>query len=137
MNIDLQKMGVGERKGEIIVSCNTYNNDYAVVTVKDSDHGIDSEILPKLFTKFASKSKNGTGPGLFICKNIIESFGGRIWIKNDKDDVIKNQQDFSKHNSQANTNNNNNKETTIAFSIPLIDSYSINENNELKKRTIW
>jgi two-component system, OmpR family, sensor histidine kinase VicK len=43
---------------------------------------VDSEILPKLFAKFASKSFQGTGLGLFISKSIIEAHGGRIWAEN-------------------------------------------------------
>src|SRR5919109_1292110 len=49
-----------------------------VVNIKDTGVGIDSEILPRLFTKFASKSFEGTGLGLFISKSIIEAHGGRI-----------------------------------------------------------
>jgi signal transduction histidine kinase len=52
------------------------------VSVKDTGKGIDPEILPRLFTKFATKSETGTGLGLFICKSIIEVHGGRIWAEN-------------------------------------------------------
>jgi signal transduction histidine kinase len=38
-----------------------------------------------LFSKFASKSYQGTGLGLFICKSIIEAHGGRIWAENNSD----------------------------------------------------
>jgi signal transduction histidine kinase len=51
-----------------------------IVTVKDTGSGVDPEILPRLFTKFATKSQSGTGLGLFISKNIIESHGGKIWL---------------------------------------------------------
>jgi signal transduction histidine kinase len=55
-----------------------------MVYVKDSGQGIAPEILPKLFTKFTSKSDKGTGLGLFISKNIIEAHGGKIWAENNK-----------------------------------------------------
>jgi len=57
-----------------------------VVNISDTDAGIDSEILPKLFTKFATKSTTGTGLGLFISKSIIEAHGGKIWGKNNYPD---------------------------------------------------
>jgi signal transduction histidine kinase len=53
-----------------------------IVSVKDMGPGIDPEISPKLFTKFASKSDMGTGLGLFISKGIVEAHGGRIWAVN-------------------------------------------------------
>ncbi len=60
------------------------NNDAkcqeVIVTVKDTGSGVHPEILPRLFTKFATKSQSGTGLGLFISKNIIESHGGKIWL---------------------------------------------------------
>jgi signal transduction histidine kinase len=58
----------------------------AIVSVKDNGKGIDSEIFPRLFTKFATRSFRGTGLGLYIAKNIIESHGGRIWGQNNKDE---------------------------------------------------
>jgi len=41
--------------------------------------------MPRLFTKFASKSEHGTGLGLFIAKSIIDAHGGRIWGENNPD----------------------------------------------------
>ena len=57
----------------------------ASITVRDTGSGIDPEILPRLFTKFASKSEHGTGLGLFISKKIIEAHGGRIYGENNPD----------------------------------------------------
>jgi signal transduction histidine kinase len=68
-----------------------------VVRVKDTGMGIDNEIFPKLFTKFASKSFQGTGLGLYISKRIVESHGGKIWAENNKDE----------------------KGATFSFSLPL------------------
>ncbi len=66
-------------------SSNNNNNKAIIVSVKDSGQGIDSSILPRLFTKFASKSYKGTGLGLFISKGIIEAHGGKIWGENNPD----------------------------------------------------
>jgi signal transduction histidine kinase len=58
-------------------------DSFVIVSVKDTGTGIDPEILPKLFTKFATKSQtSGTGLGLFISKSIIEAHGGKIWGEN-------------------------------------------------------
>jgi signal transduction histidine kinase len=54
--------------------------------VKDTGSGIDPEILPRLFSKFASKSYQGTGLGLFISKSIVEAHGGKIWVENNKNE---------------------------------------------------
>jgi two-component system sensor histidine kinase VicK len=56
-----------------------------MLSVKDTGSGIDSDIIPRLFTKFATKSDTGTGLGLYISKNIVESHGGRIWAENNSD----------------------------------------------------
>ncbi|MDP9197221.1 MAG: sensor histidine kinase [Thermoproteota archaeon] len=53
-----------------------------MLLVRDSGRGVDPEIHSRLFSKFASKSEQGTGLGLFISKSIVESHGGRIWAYN-------------------------------------------------------
>ena len=64
----------------------TATKNEAIVSIKDTGKGIDREILPRLFTKFASKSENGTGLGLFLSKAIIEAHGGRIWAENNNEE---------------------------------------------------
>jgi two-component system, OmpR family, sensor histidine kinase VicK len=71
---------------------NAYINDngketktYVIVCIKDSGTGIDPEIMPRLFTKFATKSESGLGLGLYISKSIIKAHGGKIWAENNKD----------------------------------------------------
>ncbi len=58
----------------------------AVVSIQDAGIGIDSEIFPRLFSKFASKSFEGTGLGLFISRSIVEAHGGKIWAENNSGD---------------------------------------------------
>jgi two-component system, OmpR family, sensor histidine kinase VicK len=59
--------------------------EVALVSIKDNGTGIDPDIFPRLFEKFASKSFKGTGLGLFICRSIVEAHGGRIWGENNRD----------------------------------------------------
>jgi two-component system sensor histidine kinase VicK len=78
-------------------------HNHAILSVEDTGKGIDSEILPKLFTKFATKSDKGTGLGLYLSKGILEAHGGRIWALN---------------NSKRNANGNP-CGATFGFSLPL------------------
>ena len=65
---------------------NSNNNDtVALVQIIDKGLGIQDNIKQKLFSKFTKGTKVGTGLGLFICKNIVESHGGKIWAENNID----------------------------------------------------
>jgi signal transduction histidine kinase len=70
-------------KGTVNITVAAVPNNYEiVVSITDTGPGIDIEILPRLFTKFTTKSTAGTGLGLFISISIIEAHGGKIWGKN-------------------------------------------------------
>jgi signal transduction histidine kinase len=84
---------------------NDTSAEEVIVTVKDTGSGVDPEILPRLFTKFATKSQSGTGLGLFISKNIIESHGGKIWLED--------------ANGKNNNNVSRNNGATFSFSLPI------------------
>lgn len=56
--------------------------NYVLITIKDTGKGIDPELFPRLFEKFATNSSSGTGLGLHISKAIIEAHRGRIWAEN-------------------------------------------------------
>jgi signal transduction histidine kinase len=77
----------GKVRGIINIDAEKVDEDrQAIVSIKDTGIGIDPEIIPKLFTKFASKSElGGTGLGLFISKSIVEAHGGKIWAENNKE----------------------------------------------------
>ncbi|MDQ5868547.1 MAG: sensor histidine kinase [Thermoproteota archaeon] len=68
-------------EGTISISCKIEEKEILLL-VRDSGRGIDPEIHSRLFSKFASKSEQGTGLGLFISRSIVESHGGRIWAYN-------------------------------------------------------
>ncbi|MFL6331483.1 MAG: ATP-binding protein [Nitrososphaeraceae archaeon] len=67
---------------------NNNDDDVIIVSIKDTGDGIDSEIMPRLFTKFASKCSEGTGLGLYISKSIVEAHGGKIWAENNSDATV-------------------------------------------------
>jgi two-component system, OmpR family, sensor histidine kinase VicK len=58
---------------------NNKEKEFVSIKIKDTGKGIDPEVLPRLFEKFATKSDKGTGLGLYISKNIIDAHGGKIW----------------------------------------------------------
>lgn len=77
------------QEGTIAISCNKMKHDNekhsATFCMKDTGVGIHPEIYPKLFSKFASHSDGGIGLGLYLCKNIVKTHGGRIWAENNPD----------------------------------------------------
>lgn len=75
------------KQGQVILSTEKekkYGKE-AIVKIQDSGPGIDPDIMPRLFTKFATKSYSGTGLGLFISKSIVETHGGKMWAENNLD----------------------------------------------------
>ena len=93
-----------KRKGSMIfITTEKKQNQEVVVKIKDTGTGIDHEILPRLFSKFASKSYQGTGLGLYISKSIIEAHGGKMWAENN------------------NYNAYGEKGATFYFTLPTID----------------
>jgi len=71
------------QEGTISITCKIEEKGILLL-VRDSGSGIDQEIHSRLFSKFASKSEQGTGLGLFISRSIVESHGGRIWAYNNE-----------------------------------------------------
>jgi signal transduction histidine kinase len=97
------------KEGDIVITTKKIkNNQELMISIKDSGTGIDPEISPRLFKKFATKSEQGTGLGLFISKNIIEAHGGTMWGEN---------------NSESNG-------STFYFTLPTWKSDKIGEDGE-------
>ena len=86
ISIIIEKTKTNKKRGSPRIDFNDSKDDgsFVVVSVKDNGKGIDKEILPKLFTKFTTKSSQGTGLGLYISKSIVEAHGGKIWAKNNE-----------------------------------------------------
>ncbi|MGA8105336.1 MAG: ATP-binding protein [Nitrososphaeraceae archaeon] len=73
-----------KKEGVISVSAERKKEE-VIVSIKDTGEGINPEILPRLFTKFATRSFSGTGLGLYISKSIVEAHGGKMWAENNPD----------------------------------------------------
>jgi signal transduction histidine kinase len=74
------------KEGSIVVNAKKQENENKViVSVKDTGIGIHPDVLPRLFQKFATKSYQGTGLGLYISKSIVEAHGGEMWAENNPD----------------------------------------------------
>ncbi|MFZ0696288.1 MAG: HAMP domain-containing sensor histidine kinase [Nitrososphaeraceae archaeon] len=73
------------KEGTISIKAQLKDNNEIAIIVKDPGAGIDNDVMPRLFTKFATRSDVGTGLGLYISKNIIEAHGGRMWAANNPD----------------------------------------------------
>jgi PAS domain S-box-containing protein len=69
----------------------TGNDEVVQLYIKDTGPGIPPEDISHLFQKFyrvdssSTRTIGGTGLGLFICRKIIELYGGRIWVESELD----------------------------------------------------
>lgn len=65
-------------KGGVIRLCAAAAAGKITVTVSDNGSGISPEMLPHVFER--GVTEGGTGIGLFLCKTVVESHGGTIWL---------------------------------------------------------
>ncbi len=65
---------------EITVTTAALSEEFAEITVTDSGPGIAQEVREQLFSPFVSTKRDGMGLGLSICREIVESHGGRISV---------------------------------------------------------
>ena len=76
------------RQGTVSVSLREMT-DSLILSISDTGSGIPESELPFLFNKFHKASTGdtvriedrGTGLGLSICKEIVEHYGGSIWVE--------------------------------------------------------
>jgi two-component system, OmpR family, sensor histidine kinase VicK len=71
--------------GTISIKVERTEGEHVSISVTDTGSGIDPTIMPRLFSKFATKSDKGTGLGLYSSKAIVEAHGGKIWAENNND----------------------------------------------------
>ena len=77
--------GIPPAERRIVVRAFCETPDGVTVSVRDNGSGVGVESLSKIFTPFYTTKRDGLGMGLGICKSIVESHGGRIWLENNPD----------------------------------------------------
>jgi signal transduction histidine kinase len=70
---------VSERERLLRVKSHVNGSDAVEITVQDSGVGIKAEEAERIFDAFYTTKSEGMGMGLFICRSIVESHGGRLW----------------------------------------------------------
>ena len=75
-------------QGQVVVDV-AGTEDKVIVSIKDSGIGIPAEDMPHLFQKFYrvdnvdTRQIGGTGLGLYLCRRLAETMGGRIWVESE------------------------------------------------------
>jgi signal transduction histidine kinase len=75
-----------EPKGEILIYA-TLKNDFYEITVKDNGVGITEAEIEAIFSvneissSLGTSNEQGSGLGLILCRDFVESHGGKIWVK--------------------------------------------------------
>lgn len=70
--------------GRVVITLKNEGNDL-IFSVADNGSGIPQEDIPNMFQRFSQgtskKRSTGTGLGLYLSRQIIESHGGKIWLE--------------------------------------------------------
>lgn len=71
---------VTERERLLLIKTDADDAGAVRITVTDSGTGIDPGELERIFEPFVTTKTSGMGLGLAICRSIVESHGGRLWV---------------------------------------------------------
>ncbi|MDN7025901.1 HAMP domain-containing histidine kinase [Methanoculleus sp. FWC-SCC1] len=67
---------------EVAIAAREHGGE-VVVSVEDTGPGIPDAVKTELFSRFTrgGGEKSGRGLGLYICRMLVERYGGRIWVE--------------------------------------------------------
>ncbi len=71
--------GVAGRTRELTV-LSTVEAGAVLVSIKDTGTGLDPSVAERVFQPFFTTKSDGLGMGLSICRSIVETHGGRLWL---------------------------------------------------------
>lgn len=66
---------------ELRIATERDGSGFVQASVTDTGAGLPPEIVPSLFQPFITTKEQGLGIGLSICRSIIESHGGKLWVE--------------------------------------------------------
>lgn len=78
--INLLTNAIKATENNIITISAEEDCDFVKVMVSDTGCGIPEEAIPHIFERYYKLEQSGTGLGLYIVKNIVESHGGTIEV---------------------------------------------------------
>jgi signal transduction histidine kinase len=73
-----------EKEGEIGIRLFQSSQQFIRLEIMDNGKGVENEIHEKIFSPYFTTKSSGTGLGLAMCKDIIESSGGKIGFHSTK-----------------------------------------------------
>lgn len=84
-NLLMNAVKFSQQGGQVFVKT-TQEGDKLMLMVQDTGKGIAQHNVSKLFSDkrfstIGTAGEKGTGLGLMLCKELLESFGGRIWVE--------------------------------------------------------
>ena len=68
------------RELRISTNTNTDTSNGVLFAARDTGPGLDPTSEDRLFEAFYTTKPDGMGMGLAICRSIIETHGGRLWV---------------------------------------------------------
>ena len=75
---------VVDRAKTLTISSRAGESGGVVVSVIDNGAGIDPKVADRIFDAFFTTRPQGTGMGLAICRSLVASHGGRLWLWQDR-----------------------------------------------------
>ena len=80
-----------DKKGKVTISAISKPNNYIEISIEDTGHGMNKELIDNLFSIGADINRKGTegefssGLGLFISKDFVEKHGGKLWVESEEE----------------------------------------------------
>jgi len=88
LNASESMMKVNSRSKKIIISTMRENESHLRIGIRDFGKGVDQEIHASIFKPYFTTKREGMGMGLAICRSIVETHEGKIWLENNPDQGV-------------------------------------------------